>query len=146
MDQELIAYLDRRFDETSQQISTLREEVRGEMRTLREEMHGEMRTLREEMHTEIGTLREEMHTEIGTLREETHQRFEQVDSRLDKGEETARHTLVLLEDLQSDVHLLAEGVVGLSQRLDRVRHDDDFLFNKLRGWFEPYFRHIDGRV
>lgn len=109
MDQELIAYLDRRFGETSQQISTLRED-------------------------------------IGTLREETHQRFEQVDRRLDKGEETARHTLILLEDLRSEVHLIAEGVVGLNQRLDRFQRDDDFMFNRLRGWFEPYFRHLDDRA
>ncbi len=44
---------------------------------------------------------------------------DQMDSRFDKVEEQNRHTHVLIEDLQSDVQLLAEGHGAQDEKIDR---------------------------
>jgi methyl-accepting chemotaxis protein len=109
MDPELIAYLDQRFGENTQQISALREEV--------------------------STLRQD----FSTFRQETAQRFERV-------EDTSRQTLVLVERLRSDVHLIAEGFVGVNERLERFQSEATLVFDEVKGWIEPYYRNVDGRV
>jgi hypothetical protein len=102
MDQELIAYLDERFRETSQQIAE--------------------------------------------LREETTRQFEQVDHRFEQAETTARQTLVVLEGLRHEVHVVAEGFLGLHEKLERYRADSTASFELVRGWIEPYYRMLDGRL
>jgi hypothetical protein len=79
MDQELIAYLDKNFRETSRQIEGLREEMVG--------------------------------------------RFEQVGSRFERVEEAIRHNQVSLESLRGEVRLMAEGVMGLDERLGFLREE-----------------------
>lgn len=61
MDQELIAYLDGRFREMSQEIQGLRQETSEQMSSLREELGGEIRQARvlvEAMRSEIQLLAE----------------------------------------------------------------------------------------
>jgi hypothetical protein len=60
MDQELISYLDKRFDETAQRI----EAVRGELRT---EIREQVGAVREELRSDIATVRGEVRTEIRQL-------------------------------------------------------------------------------
>lgn len=72
MDQELIAYLDERFSEASQQIEGLRVDMMG---------------------------------------------------RLERVEEAVRHTQVSLEGLHGEVRLVAEGVMGVGERLGFLRED-----------------------
>ena len=93
MDQELRTFLQEQFQEIRQRFETAEGQIGG----LREEVGG----LREE----VGGLREE----VGGLREES--------------QEGIRHTHVLLEDVQSTVRLLAEGVAGVTERMDRLEHD-----------------------
>jgi archaellum component FlaC len=72
MDQELIAYFDERFRESSRQI--------------------------------------------GELREETVRRFERVD-------EAIRHTQIMVEGVRSDIQGVAEGVLGLDERIGTLKSD-----------------------
>ena len=46
------------------------------------------------------------------LREYLDERFERIDHRFERAEETARHTLVVVEGLRHEVHLIAEAYVG----------------------------------
>ena len=126
MDAETRAYLDQALgafrDEVSRGFGTLSEEfgtLRGEFGTLREEFG----TLREEFGTlrgEFGTLRGEFGTlrgEFGTLREE----FEALRQEVrDTASETRRHFDVVAEYLRHDIRGIAEGVIGLSERVDRL--------------------------
>jgi archaellum component FlaC len=133
MDQELIAYLDERFrasaqhvsaevsalrEETRQQISSLREETTQQISSLREETTQQISSLREETTQQISSLREEtMHQisgytqQISSLREEMTQRFEGVETAI-------RHTQVLVEGVRDNTRLIAEGVIGMGERLD----------------------------
>ena len=119
MDAETRAYLDQVLgafrDDVSRGFGTLREEfgtLREEFGTLREEfgtLRGEFGTLR----GEFGTLR----GEFGTLREE----FEALRQEVrDTASETRRHFDVVAEYLRHDIRGIAEGVIGLSERVDRL--------------------------
>jgi predicted nuclease with TOPRIM domain len=108
VDAETRAYLD-------QALASLREEfgaLRGEFGTLREEfgtLRGEVGTLRGEFGTlrgEFGTLR----GEFGAVRQEVRE----------TAAETRRHFDVVAEYLGHDLRGIAEGVIGLSERVDRV--------------------------
>jgi len=124
MDQELIAYLDARFRETAQQIAASREETAQQ----------------------IAASRDETAQQIARLREETSGRFEQVDSRFEKLEETTRHTIVLMEGMRHELHLVAESVVGTNERLERYHREATLTFHQVKEWIEPYFRNLDSRV
>jgi hypothetical protein len=116
MDQALIAYFDERFRETSQQIQALREETVQQIQALREETALQIRTLRAEMDRQFGEARE-----------------------------TARLTLVLIEGLRDEVHLVAEAFMGLDERLGRVEDKGALSFETVRGWVEPYFKNAEER-
>ena len=69
--------------------------------------------LREDFSREFGTLR----GEFGTLREE----FEGLRQEVrDTATETRRHFDVVAEYLRHDIGGIAEGVIGLSERVDRL--------------------------
>jgi hypothetical protein len=90
---------------------------------------------------------------ISALHEETAQRFEQIDQRFERMdqrferlEDTSRQTLVLVEELRGDVHLIAEGFVGNSERLERFQQEATLVFDEVKGWIEPYYRNLNGRL
>jgi HAMP domain-containing protein len=101
VDAETRAYLDQVLGALREEFGSLREEfgsLRGEFGSLR----GEFGTLR----GEFGTLR----GEFGTLRQEVR----------DSAAETRRHFDVVAEYLRHDIRGVAEGVIGLSERVDRL--------------------------
>lgn len=121
MDQESIAFFEERFREILRQISSLREETTEQ----------------------ISSLRKETTEQFSSLREETAGRFEQVEGRLDKQDETARCTLILVEGLRDNLQLVGEVVMGLGEQLNRYREESTLSFEKVHGWIEPYFKHLD---
>ena len=127
MDQEMIAYLDAHFREANQRAEVL---------------YRRMEALQQQMEN----LHQETTQQIASLREETARRFEQVDSRFERLEEVARHTLVLLEDLRDEIHLIAEGYIGLNERLERLQSETSLTFSRFTEWIEPYYKPIDGRL
>jgi len=135
VDQELIAYLDRRFRETSQQIASLREETTQQITSLREETT-----------QQITSLREETTLQITSLREETMQRFEKVDERLQGLEDTGRHTQVMVEDLRRRIQQVAEGVAGANQRLDSFKTEARTEIADVRSFFTTHNKNLEGRV
>lgn len=135
MDQELIAFLEARFRETAQQIAASHEETTRQIARLREETTHQ-----------VAKLREDTTHQIATFHEETTWRFEQVDSRFEKLEEATRHTLILVEGLRHELHLVAESVVGTNERLERYHREGTLTFDQVRGWIEPYFRNLTSRV
>lgn len=123
MDQDLIAYFDARFRELSQQIAESREE----------------------------TIRR--FEQVDKRFEQVDKRFEQVDNRLEQGdrrfgnlEETTRHIFVVVEDLRSQIQLIAERGDGLADKLERYHREAVITFNQVKGWIEPYFKDLNGRL
>ncbi len=78
--------------------------------------------------------------------EQIDQRFEQIDRRFEQVETAIRHTNVLVEALRSDIHLIAEGSVGLNDRFETFQSEATLVFDQVKGWIEPYYRNLDGRL
>lgn len=150
MAQELIAYFDARFQELAQQIAESRDETARQFAASREETTQQIEKLREETSQQLARLREETTQQFAASREETSQQIAKLRgemvSRFEKGEETARHTEILIEDLRDKLDVVAEGVMGANERLDRYRNEARIEFNQVKGWIEPYYRELDGRV
>lgn len=75
--------------------------------------------------------------QITSFREEASRRFEQIESRLQRMEDTDRHTLVVIEGLRHEMQLVAEGVLGLDERLQRYHSESTLAFDQVKGWIEP---------
>jgi chromosome segregation ATPase len=88
MDQELISYLDTRF----QAIEGRFEAMEGRFQALEERMEGRFQALEERME----------------------ERFKAV-------EESIRHTDIKVEALRDEIHLVADGVAAVDQKLDKLK-------------------------
>ena len=124
MDPELIAYLDERFRETSQQIKGLREET----------------------SQQIQELREETSQQIQGLREETSQRFAGMDKRFDQMDRQLRLTDVRVEGLESRIKQVAEGVAAGNETLEAFKKDVAKEFSDTRDLIKDGYKVLDKRV
>jgi hypothetical protein len=61
-------------------------------------------------------------------------------------EDTARQTLVLFEGLRHEFHLVAEGYVGVNEKLDRYYSEAKLSFDQVKCWIEPYYTDLATRV
>ncbi|HEX6904563.1 MAG TPA: hypothetical protein VF789_32945 [Thermoanaerobaculia bacterium] len=147
MDQESIAFFEERFREISREISSLREDTTRQISGLREETAHQFASLRAETTQQISGLREETAQQSASLREEATQHIsslrEEMERRFDKQDETARHTLILVEGLRDNLQLVGEVVMGLGEQVNRYHHESTLSFEKVHGWIEPYFRNLD---
>jgi ABC-type transporter Mla subunit MlaD len=84
--------------------------------------------------------------QIAGLRTEIDQRFERVDQRFEEAAETARHTVVLVEGLRHEVQLVAEGYMGLNEKLASYQSGIDVRFSQVQASIEPYYRDLNNRV
>jgi len=120
VDQELVAYLDRRFSELKSELrSELTLELRGEITTsaawVTSELRGEIAASGAGLKSEI-TLA--LRAEIAA-----------------SAAETRRHFDVVAERLMDKIQLVGEGVIGVDQKLDRFR-----------GKVAEEFRQVDRRL
>jgi hypothetical protein len=126
VDAETRAYLDQVLGALGEDFGTLR----GELGTL----DGKFGTL----HGEFGTVR----GELELLRQEVRE----------AAAETRRHFDVVAEDMRYDIHGIAEGVISLSERVDRLGSglrtamDERFAatYAVLRVAFQEVRRDIEG--
>ena len=91
------------------------------------------------MAEQAAGLRAEMTQQIAALQE-------QMDRRFAGMEDTVRHTHILVEDLRHKLQILAEGYIGLNDKLDRYHNESTVAFEQVQGWIEPYYRILDGRL
>jgi len=149
VDQELIEYLDRRFNELR---TDLRQELGGELRRelsgfreefrdeLRQELSGFREEFRGELRQELSGLREEfrgeLRQELSGLREEL--RVDIAASAV----ETRRHFDVVAEQLMDKIQLVGEGVIGVDQKVDRLAAEMRTEFQNV----DRRFLHLEARV
>ena len=74
------------------------------------------------------------------------ERFARQDERFERIETTVRHTQVLVEALDSEIRLVAEGVAGVSERLEAFQKETAQKFEEVQASFAPYFRNVNGRL
>ena len=142
MDPELRAYLDERFRETSRELQDFREEITQGLQGFHEETTQQLQGLREETTQQITSLR----GELTAFRGETNQRFEQIDGRFERVEESIRHTQISVEGLRHDIQLVAEGVVGNQEALEAFRAEVAKEFKEVRATQSLNFSELDRRV
>jgi archaellum component FlaC len=119
MDQTLVAYFDERFRETSQVITQqVVQQISQQIQDLHQETLGRFGQV-DARFNQIDARFEQIDARFGQV----DARFEQVDRQFAEVKETARHTLVLVEDIRHQLQLVAEGYTGLSERLARVEVD-----------------------
>lgn len=137
MDQELIAYLDMRFREVSQQIAGLREETTQQIASLRGEVGG--------LRGEFGNLREEvggLRGEFESFRAETGRNFDRVDGEIRK----VGGLGPMLEDLRHQIQVVAEGVKGANERLDTFKAEVAQEFKDVRSLIHLSYKDLDRRI
>jgi len=99
---------------------------------LRQETSQQIDGLRGEMSQQIGGLRGEMSEKIDGLREETR--------------EENRQTRVVMEEIRSDLQLLAEGLMGHGEKA-MVRHSELLLeIEKVKVSIVPYYQDLNLRM
>ena len=119
MDPELIEYLDRRFTQLTDELRT---EIRAEIRT--------------EIATSAEETRRHVDTAVASSAEETRRYVDSLTT------ETRRHFDVMAEHLIGKIQLVAEGVLGVDHKVDR-------LANEMRGEFQKVdrrFLHLQTRI
>jgi hypothetical protein len=116
VDQELVSYLDRRFAELKSELKT---EVTGELRA--------------DIAAGAAGVKSELRAEIHASAAETQRHFEA--KILASAAETRRHFDVVADSLTDKIQLVGEGVIGVDQKLDR-----------LRGEVAEEFRQVDRRL
>ena len=91
---------------------------------------------------QIEGLREEVagvRTELAEFREEVDRRFEQVDEQI-------RQVYVVMEGLRHEVHLVAEGYLGLNERLHAQQSETLLKLDEVRASIVPYYQDLNRRV
>lgn len=88
---------------------------------------------------QIQGLREETTHQLQGLRQENTQRFEQL-------EEGIRHTQISIEGLRGEVRLVAEGMMGLDERLGFLRTELKQDIDDVRRLIPPVIASLDQRV
>ena len=127
MDQELVEYLDRRFHEFR---TELRNELRNDIRN----------DIRSDIRNELNDLRTDLRAELAASAAETRSILRAEMAAGDA--ETRRHFDVVAEHLMGKIQLVAEGVIGVDQKVDR-------LSEEMRAGFQTVDRrilHLEARV
>jgi len=114
VDQELVEYLDRRFTEFRIALrNELRNDLRGDIAASAAETRD---TLRAEIAASATETRTTLRAEIAA-----------------SATDTRRHFDVVAEQLMAKIQLVAEGVIGVDQKVDRLAADMRTGFQKVDG-------------
>lgn len=148
MDQELIAFLNEHFRDVSRQIAGLREETTQQIASLREETNRHFTRI-DARFEQVDARFEQVDArfeQVDARFEQVDARFEQVNERFERVEATARQTVVLIEGLRHEVHLIAEAFLGVGDKLDLYRNESRLSIDDVKGWMEVPFRELDNRI
>jgi predicted nucleic acid-binding Zn-ribbon protein len=80
------------------------------------------------------------------LREYLDKQFKSVDERFQSLEADVRHTNVVVEGLEGQIQLVAEGVATVNSRVDRLEAKMDEEFKEVRATIRSLYTPIDRRV
>jgi uncharacterized protein YdcH (DUF465 family) len=123
MDQELIAYLDRRFGSVDERFESI-----------------------DQRFVTMDQRLKDLHGEMNTRFDRVDQRFEKVDQRFEKVEETAHLTQIMVEGLRDDVRLTAEGVMGFTEILDTRSVEIDGKLDELKASIGPAYKSLEKKT
>lgn len=123
MDQELMAYLEERFRESSREMRSFREETMSRFEQVDEAIRQNREAIRQN-------------------REATEQNREAIQQNKDE----IRYTQIMVEGLRSDLQGVAEGVLSNTQRIDALREDMKQEVGEVRKTLDSSYKDISKRV
>ena len=106
----------------------------------------ELLAVLEQRFSELTESIEESRAETRGQFERIDARFEQIDGRLDRIEGETRHAHVRIEALDGSVRQLAESVVAVDQKVDRLDDRMGREFDDVRSLIRLSYRQLDQRV
>jgi len=75
------------------------------------------------------------------------ERFAQMEVRMEaRADERDRQTRILLEGMHDNIRLLAEGVMGGTERLEEHQAATALGFQEIKEMLSPYYRDLNGRA
>jgi chromosome segregation ATPase len=119
MDRELIAYLDQRFAKIDERFAKI-----------------------DERFAQI----DERFAKIDQRLEKIDGRLDKLESRMERLEESVQQTQVTQEHLSGEVRILAEGVIGVEEKLQALRMEMTHGFDRLEASIAPYYADLNRRV
>jgi chromosome segregation ATPase len=151
MDQDLLAYLDqrfssidRRFEDTAQQIQTLREEMTSQFSRVDQRLGGMDQRL-DRVDQRLGGMDQRL-DRVDQRLDRVDQRLEGMDQRFDTLETDVRKTWVSIEDVRDQVRLVAEGVANNNEQLSLHRVEVARRFDELETLTHNAYAVLDERV
>ena len=79
--------------------------------------------------------------------QEMRARLEEMEARLgEKVETEGRQTRILVEGMHDHIRLLAEGVMGVTERLEEHQAATARGFQEIKEMLSPYYRDLNGRA
>jgi chromosome segregation ATPase len=132
MDAELIAYLDRRFDQIDQKFDQI--DQKFDQIDLRFDQI-------DQRFKHIDQRFDEIDRRIGRI----DQRTEQIERRLDQHDRDIQKLFVLMEDMSERLGLVAEGVIMNTQRIDALRADMNREFEEVKAVNRLSYAELDRR-
>jgi predicted nucleic acid-binding Zn-ribbon protein len=74
------------------------------------------------------------------------ERFRATTEQISGLRQEVRQTHVVVEGLRGEIQLLAEGLIGMEEKLQSFRNEVSFQFNEVRKSIELPFKNLDVRV
>jgi len=90
----------------------------------------------------FGRMRDQMAEQFGQVREQ----FGQVREEFEQVKTAIRHTQISVEAVHSDVRLVAEGVMGLTERLENFQGETALRFEDVKASIVPYYTNLNSRM
>lgn len=90
---------------------------------------------------------QEMRAYLEGMEARATEREDRLEARLGERLETeGRQTRVLLEGMHDNIRLLAEGVMGVTERLEEHQAATALGFQEIKEMLSPYYRDLNGRA
>ncbi len=97
--------------------------------------------------TEGSRVDQEMRAYLEGMEARATEREDRLEARLGERLETeGRQTRVLLEGMHDNIRLLAEGVMGVTERLEEHQAATALGFQEIKEMLSPYYRDLNGRA
>ena len=141
MDAELLHFLEARF---SQQEGVIRSEF-GSLRSQVDQLSTKVSSL----ESEVGSLKAEtssLRVEVTSIKGDVAALRAEMSREVSAVRDEIRQTRIHAENIESKIGLIAEGYLGLEDKLDRSIVESTLAFDQVKSWIDPFYKSLEGRV
>lgn len=118
-----------------------------ELKAYLEERDARMEVRMDERFARMEARMDEREAQMEARMDERFARMEaRMDERFERVETEARHTRILVEGMDDKIRLLAEGVIGTSERIDALREETSGRLEEIKGSVDMIHRVLVPRV